>query len=397
MNIAALPTAADPFTRRREATSCAAVARIEIFDDIRAAEPRWRELARAAPYATPYQQFAWVSHWFAEAGRRQSFKPLIVVALDRDDVASVILPFMTAGCAGGRIARFCGGSHSNLNMPVWRADAAAELTAARLTAVLADVAAARRIDLFALQGQPAQWRGVTNPFAALPRQPSPDDVYNGSLDPADPQFKPRLPGSMRKKERKLMKLDGYRLGVPRTAEAVERALDAFCRQKAARFARQGIANVFDAPGVVEFIRAACLDGLAEARPVIELHTLEGAGEVIAVIGGVWDQDRYSVMFNSITDGDLSRLSPGIILMAEVVADCARRRIPSFDLGAGQAAYKEYFCTGAEQRFDCFVAFSARGRLMGQLYRTLQAIRRRLKTSTTTMALLQTIRRWTTSG
>jgi CelD/BcsL family acetyltransferase involved in cellulose biosynthesis len=202
---------------------------------------------------------------------------------------------------------------------------------------------------------------------------------------------------MRKKARKLTKLDGYRYIMAAAPNDVDRILAAFRSQKAARFARQGIYNVFDDPGVMDFIRAACLDGLGEGRPVIELHALEGGGEMLAVMGAVVDKDRFSVMFNSITDTDYARMSPGIIMMADVIAACKMRGMTSFDLGAGHAPYKEYFCSTSEQRFDCFIPFSARGRLLGIAYEASDVSRRFFKTSPTLMNALQAMRRWTMGG
>jgi len=265
--------------------------------------------------------------------------------------------------------------------------------------VLGEVARARDIDLFALLGQPPSWRGVANPFATLSRQPSPDDVYSGTFPPAGPQFEARshLPSGMRKKARKLEKLDAFRYFMAATPDDVDRILAAFWPQKAARFAKQGIHNVFDDAGVKSFIRAACRDGLAERRPAIELHALEGGGEMLAIVGGVANQDRFSVMFNSITDTDHARQSPGIILMADIIAACARRGLMSYDLGAGHASYKHYFCSDAEQRFDSFIPFSARGRLLAAASQASGALRRALKTTPALMQALHTMRRWTTRG
>ncbi len=397
MNLAAFPTAAVPVATQRDDALRAVVTRIEVFDELAAAAPLWRRLERDAACMTPYQQYEWVAHWYEHIGRPDGVAPLIVVGVDSGGAPSVIFPFIWADRWGGRIARFCGGTHSNLNMPIWRPDAAPRMTGLHLREMLAHVATVRNIDLFALLGQPMHWCGAPNPFAALPHQASPDDVYNGILEPAATAFQPRLPSGMRKKERKLLKLPGYRRGVAQTPEQVVRVLDAFRQQKSQRFAQQGIPNIFDSPGVLAFIHAACLDGLIECRPVIELHALEGAGDVLAVVGGVRNHHRFSVMFNSITTGSYARMSPGIILLAGIVADCARRGITSFDLGAGHASYKDYFCTGSEQRFDCFIPFSARGRALGTAYRTLRGVKRALKNNPHLMAALQTVRRCNTAG
>ena len=287
--------------------------------------------------------------------------------------------------------RFCGGTHSNLNLPIWHGDALP------IAGLLAEVAALRRVDLFALMDQPQYWQGTQNPFAALLHQPSPDDVYSGSLDPDGRPFTQRLPSGMRKKERKLMRLEGFRYAMAATADETQQVLAAFLAQNAARFARQGIRNVFAEPGVTDFIRAACFDGLAAGRPVIELHALMGAGDVLAIVGGVSNAQRFSAMFNSITDTALARLSPGIVLMSRIVGDCARRGIASFDLGAGLAPYKSHFSSEPEQRFDCFIPFSARGRLLGAAYSGSRALRHSLKATPALMNALQMMRRWTSPG
>jgi CelD/BcsL family acetyltransferase involved in cellulose biosynthesis len=103
------------------------------------------------------------------------------------------------------------------------------------------------------------------------------------------------------------------------------------------------------------------------------------------------------MFNSITAGDYARMSPGIILMSKIVAACAQRGITSYDLGAGQAHYKKYFCSGAEQRFDSFIPFSARGRLLAVACRASGTLRRSLKSSPALMNAFQVVRRWTTAA
>jgi CelD/BcsL family acetyltransferase involved in cellulose biosynthesis len=367
--------------------------RLELLDSFAAAEPLWRGIEVAQPLSTPYQRFEWISHWFGKIGLPSGMSPLVAAGIDGDGAPLFIMPLVLEHRHGSTIARFCGGGHSNLNMAIWQRDFAANLTEFRVIALLHDVARARAIDLFALLGQPPLWEGVHNPFAALPRRLSPDDVHGDALAADGSPFVPRLPHIMRKKARKLSKLNGYRYFMAATPHDVDRVLAAFRMQKAARFAQQGIHNVFDDPGVMDFVHAASRDGLSEGHPVIELHALEAGGEILAVAGAVAENRRFSVMFNSITDNDHARLSPGIILMADIIASCQRRGATSFDLGAGHASYKDYFCSRAEQRFDCFIPFSARGRLLGAAYEASDVLCRSLKTSPALMNALRTIRRW----
>jgi CelD/BcsL family acetyltransferase involved in cellulose biosynthesis len=379
-----------PPGRLRATSPRAALARIEVFRDLAAAEPPWNRLTRTDAFATPYQRFEWVAQWYRHVGLTRKISPLIVIAFDELDTPQFVLPLILERRYGAAIAAFFGGSHSNLNMPVFTAAVAAELTPDRLNRMLRDIATAHRVDLFALTGQPPVWQGVANPLAVLPFQRSPDDVYFGILPPDRPMPRP-LPSGMRKKERQLTRVPGFRYGVAATAAEVDRILAFFRAHKAARFGTRGIHNVFEDRGVMKFITDACHDGLANGRPVIELHALEAGGDVLAIIGGVRDQTRFSVMFNSITTSPFARKSPGIILTWHVIANCAERGLPTFDLGAGRADFKTHFCAGSELRFDSYVPCSLRGQALAAAFRTSNVVKRPLKTNDALMSAIATIR------
>jgi CelD/BcsL family acetyltransferase involved in cellulose biosynthesis len=387
MSLAVLP----PLGRLRATSPRAALARFEVFRDLAAAEPLWNRLTNADALTTPYQRFEWAAQWYRHVGLTRKASPLIVVGFDDSDAPQFMLPLILERRHGAGIAAFFGGSHSNLNMPVFTAAVAAELTPDRLNRMLREIAAADGVDLFALTGQPPVWQGVANPFAALPFQRSADDVYFGTLPPDRPT-PPRLPSGMRKKERQLTRMPGFRYGVATTAAEVERILAFFRAHKAVRFGTHGIHNVFEDPGVMKFIADACHDGLAAGRPVIELHSLEAAGDVLAIIGGVQDRTRFSVMFNSITTSPYARKSPGIILTWHVIASCGARGLMTFDLGAGRADFKTHFCTGAELRFDCYVPCSLRGHVLAMAFRASNVVKRPLKTNDTLMNAVAVIRR-----
>src|ERR1700722_1262856 len=221
MNLAVAPTS-DRFAADGT-QSMSVLARTQVLDDLAAAEPLWRRLEQGGAHATPYQRFEWVAHWYRHVGRANGAVPLIVVGFDRDHAPQFIVPLITEHRHGVRVATFFGGAHSNLNMPIWTDAVAADLTPARLHGILGEVAA-HRIDLFALAGQLPAWRGAANPFAALYGQPSPDDVYLGTIAPEQPPREPLLPSGMRKKERQLMKVEGFRYGAAETPADIDRIL-----------------------------------------------------------------------------------------------------------------------------------------------------------------------------
>jgi len=167
---------------------------------------------------------------------------------------------------------------------------------------------------------------------------------------------------LKRKERKLKALPGYRYGIASDSAAIKRLLDAFFRIKPLRMAEQKLPNVFAEPGVENFIRSACLAPLAGGGHAIDIHALECDAEVIAIFAGVADGHRFSMMFNTYTMSENSRHSPGLILMRDIVDHYAGLGYQALDLGIGSDDYKRLFCKSNEPIFDSFIALTPRGRL-----------------------------------
>jgi CelD/BcsL family acetyltransferase involved in cellulose biosynthesis len=249
-----------------------------------------------------------------------------------------------------------------------------------------------------LLNQPASWEGRRNPLAQIAHQASPDEVFSVDFrgetgeQVLKSRLKPALRGVLKSKEKKLARLDGYRYFRAATVAEADRLLAAFLAQKAGHFKAQGVANVFAEPGVAAFLRAACLDGLASGSPAIELHAIEGGGEVLAVMGGTAGPQRFSAMFNSYTLTEHARWSPGLILIAHMVRHCADRGLESYDLGAGYAAYKRFFCKTVDPLFDSFLSFSERGHAVAAAYRCGFGAKRWIKASAPLWAVVRAARR-----
>jgi CelD/BcsL family acetyltransferase involved in cellulose biosynthesis len=374
------------------------VALVNVFDDIAAAEASWRELERGDVLATPYQRFEWLSLWQQHIGLRQGVAPFVVVAYDPAGKPLFLLPLGLRSKGPVSVARFLGGKHTNLNMGLWRRDFALAITEIDLRAILALFAdSGRRVDYLELLNQPQQWNDVANPLAVFPHQHSADDNHLLTLHASGEEsiaslFSAQARGKLRTKERKLAKLDGYRYTRATTAADVDRYLDAFFAQKAARLQAHGLSNVFAGPGVEAFIRAVCKVDLASGQPLIEIHVLDSDSEMLALFAGVQNGRRFSSMFNSYTISENARWSPGTILLLHLVADCADRGLQSFDLGLGKADYKALFCKETEVLFDSFVPLTPLGRAAAVAARWTYAIKGRIKNSPRLWPVVQEVRR-----
>lgn len=380
-----------------------ALSRVEIVDSMTTAEAPWRWLEREDAVLSPYQRFDWIAPWQNHVGARAGVTPYLVTGFDAAGAPLFLWPLGRSQAGPLTVARFLGGKHANFNFGLWRRDFAERLTGEQLRALLARLpASGAPVDLLALSNQPREWDGLRNPFAQLAHQPSPSFGYRLRLEAPGEQLinqclSSAMRGRLRTKERKLQKLAGYRYFKATTAEAVDRLLDVFFAQKAARLQEHGIYNVFGEPGMEAFLRGLSHTGLAQGRPIMELHALEGGGEVLALFGGTADHERFSSMISSYTLSDQARHSPGLIILIHMIKAFADRGLRMFDLGVGEAKYKTFFCNDREVLFDSFLPLSLRGRLAAQGARGAFGIKRRIKQSPALWNAWQAVRRRLSGG
>jgi CelD/BcsL family acetyltransferase involved in cellulose biosynthesis len=370
------------------------IASIELVHDLAGAEAIWRGLENAGQSCTPFQRFDFVAAWQRNVGAQEGLSPLIVIACDSERRPLMLLPLAVKHAYGARCAGFMGGKHSTFNMALWDRDFAATATAADLEGLVAALSARRPADVLALHQQPLNWRGLPNPIALLPHQPSANDLPLLKMEPGaapaalvSKSFRQRLKG----KERKLQPLAGYRYHLATTDADVTRLLDWFFRIKPLRMAEQKLPDVFAEPGIEDFIRNACAAPVSGGNRVIDIHALECDEEVIAIFAGVADGHRFSMMFNTYTMSANSKYSPGLILMRNIIDHYAGRDYRAFDLGIGSDDYKRLFCKDDEPIFDSFIPLSPRGKLAAGVMSGLNRTKRLVKHNPALLEMAQKLR------
>jgi CelD/BcsL family acetyltransferase involved in cellulose biosynthesis len=370
------------------------IAHVEVFHDLGKAEQVWRGL-EASQFSTPYQRFDFLAAWQRHVGTGNDLQPCVIVASDAERRPLLLLP-LTAGAENGvRVARFMGGKHTTFNMGLWQQDFATAATAADLDALLRGIREVpAKIDVLALTRQPRHWRGLQNPMALLPNQPSANGCPLMTMVPGampseriSNSFRRRL----RSKERKLQALPGYRYCVAATDVEITRMCDMFFAIKPLRMAAQKLPNVFADPGVENFLRTACLSSLPDGGHVIEIHALECEAEVIAIFAGVADGRRFSMMFNTYTMSENAHYSPGLILMRDIVDHYAERGYTSLDLGIGSDDYKRLFCKDDDPIFNSYLPLTTRGRMAALGMSSIARAKRLVKQTPALKRMAHTLR------
>jgi CelD/BcsL family acetyltransferase involved in cellulose biosynthesis len=354
---------------------------VEAFRVLEETRSEWRELfAQAA--TSPYQSFEFLSAWSETLGKTQGLEPMIVLARDAERRALALLPFGVKARGPLRIATFLGGRESNFNLGLFRRGAEPD----RDTALRLLKQAARAIptppDLYDLRNQPSDFEGAANPLLLDSSQPSPSSAYGATLTSDASALDLRLSKDarkkLRKKEARLAELGEIRYEHQASGAGAIAIIEALIAQKSERLAAANIgSNLRDEP----FRAFLTLLATQEGEGALELHALTLSGKIIATYAGLAHDGRFSAMLNSFDMSDeIARCSPGDLLLHALLRNLVSRGFARFDLGIGEARYKNTVCTEKIELFDTIVPVTVKGAFAAPMFSIALRIKRKIKQS-----------------
>lgn len=372
---------------RIDAPATAVFDRIDAFDSVGAARSDWDRLEATAP-ASPYQRTAWAEAWSDTIGAASSLRPCIIVAYDDAGAPTALLPLVRRVRAGLRTATFLGGKDSNANLGLFAHPELWDETAIRR--LLGEASRRVGIDLFVLQNQPEAWEGHSNPLLMPGLQPSPSAGRMAALDrELSARLSKHARKTLRQKNTRLRELGAVEHRVARTPAEAEAFVAAYMLQKSTRSETTGIATPSDA--LAAFLRNGALPAIDKAQ-AIELHALACGDEIVATFAGAGHRGRFSGMVIGFDQRPtFARCSPGDLLIAAVMTDLRARGFASFDLGIGEARYKETFCDTVEPMFDSLIATTFRGSCASLIVARLLWVKGTLKRSPRASSLIRWLR------
>lgn len=346
-------------------------------------------LAEAGSTGLPFQRAPWVAAHVAAHGDMARFRLLIVEGSE----GRLLLPLRQEKRLGLVSADFVGGKHASFRAPrivgrvdLWPKEA--------LRRALAEAARGAGIDALTFRDCPFDLAGRPNPLAGLAYWPAPDAgarltlsggaaAVGAAISSRDDQRK------MRAKARKLAAFGPLRFGWAEGADEIAAAFAAMFAWKAARFASRGIADPFAPASTRDFLARAA----AGEMPAIRLFTLHAGARLVAVLMGAVGDGQFSAMANANDlDAAILKSSPGYLLIDALVNVLIEEGYQSFDLGVGEAGYKDHFCPEKVPLFDCALPASSAGQLAAALFRTERILKRTIKHNASAMALIERARR-----
>lgn len=355
------------------------LAMIDVFTRLEDARADWAELSAVAT-ASPYQSYLLLSTWLDTIGREERLEAFVIVARDAGGRPQALLPLAIESRGGLRIAAFLGGRESNFNLGLFHPGAAFDEASLRRLLIDANARAPKPADLVYLRNQPTRFDGYDNPLAFGDARPSASFAYGATLPATAEELSARLSKDarkkLRKKESRLAEMGGLLYEHRATGERAQAILDALIEQKSTRFSEMGVGGIFDDQGPREMLRRLSAES---GEGALELHGLSVGGRVVATYAGFSRGGRFSAMLNSFDmDEEVARSSPGDLLLHALMRDLVARGMTHFDLGAGEARYKNAVCNETIELCDVVMPVSWRGVVAAPLFSAFLRFKRRVK-------------------
>jgi len=333
---------------------------------------QWRAF-EVTSVGTLFQSFAWVSAWCRNVSATLGEDPLIVVGVDQAEQLAFILPFAIVCRFGTKALTWLGQRHSGYGFGLYRRDAMERLQGAAIHAILSHIASrCPGLTVAHLDKQPLEWAGMRNPFAALPMKPcsirvSAFDLGTDFNTLYATKISSKRRGDQRRMLNQLARNSTVIIAFATTSEERVEAFEVLRAQKAAQLAALGRPNSFAYPPVNAFYRDI-LTG-QDDHVSVEVGFMRVDHEVIAVDIAMRFQNRVYGLSRSITAGPLRRYAPGRQVNWHLVERACQRNATIFDLGPGEASYKDEWKGYAVPLFATITPLCRRGLAIAALLAT----------------------------
>ena len=323
------------------------VAKAELITDeaaLQALAPAWDALWRRVPRRTPFQSPAWLLPWWRQFG---TARPILAVTRGGDRLYGV-LPLYVLAEAGGSKLLPIGVASSDYFDALIAPDAPDQAAATLLAAVLdacADVPVCDLLDMppdATLLGaaSPAGWEstvsdGETAPVLVMP----PGATELADVVPAKTRRKLRM------NRHRAERVGGWTTRAA-TAPTLVECLDALIRFHQSRWTSRGNAGVFADERVERQHREA--SSLLLEAGVLQLQTLRIGDMVAASCMAFRASGDCLMLYLSGFDEDVASVSPGTLLLGDMIEQAMRDGVREIHFLRGGEAYK-YAWGGVDQR------------------------------------------------
>ena len=317
---------------------------LSVHDDIASLAPIWKNIEKTGD-CTAFQSFTFQSNWFNHIGRVTGVKPCVVVGWDAQAEGEgegplFIMPFGITKSTFGTKLIWMGAGVADYQGPLLAKSFGLSVRPGQFKTLWKQILEVLpEHDVAELISMPEKIGGQANPFMQL------DNVSQHASSAHLTRLKPtwdeyygekRSSGSKKRDRQKRRKLEEYgavELVVAKDEAKILATVDTLIEQKSACFARMGVQNMFEKPGVRDFYKALATD--AEAEGFVEVSHLQVGEAVAAANWGIsFKGCYYYVMMSYDQQAEFANRGPGMIQLMALMQNATDNGHTEFDFTVG---------------------------------------------------------------
>ncbi|KAB2681954.1 MULTISPECIES: GNAT family N-acetyltransferase [Brucella/Ochrobactrum group] len=321
-----------------------------------------------------FQSKSFIRAWEASYGQKSGTELCLTEVRQSNGTPLLFLPLFIKLTYGTCVLSFIDDGVSDYNGPIIF-PAAAQLSqeaAARLFEAV--LAAVPPHDVIALCKMPQHVEGIANPLWPLTNLFSEASTHAISLTRRLEEIEQSIQGikTVKKRDRALQKLDGFRFYVPQTEPQRRALLETMLRQKQRRFEETMVPGFDVHPEKRRFFEEAT-ERLAR-RDALHFSALAVGETILATMWSVVRNGHYCAMITTFEDGEWSKFSPGKVIILHLLHTLKAEGYQCFDLGYGDEPWKQGLRDRTVPMRDLVRAVTLRGSISLALDRSLERIR-----------------------
>ncbi len=341
-------------------------------------EPVWRALTQAS-IESPGQSIDFIRLWVKALNIPERDQFYVVAHHDGAPVA--LVPLQRRWDKGARVLSWFPGPHVGCNAPV--------VDVPRLLAMSSDerrrlwIKLLRGIagaDVVYLKAVPQLIVDGVDLFAELGQSLEAEILYRAAFSSFEEADTIQRSKSRRKHDRqqgdKLAAMGEVTFGEIENGPDAVAALETMFQQRAARFRDMGIFDPFAIPMIRAFYDSTARSG---SGVPVKLHVMRLDGEIVAMRYNVMHGDRLFCLISSMSDDPkIQHGSPGKQCLLRVMQSVYGEGFRVFDMGEGLTDEKRHWCNQQIPVRHHYMPITRRGALAAQAHRSIQTLRRRIK-------------------
>ncbi|WP_423416267.1 GNAT family N-acetyltransferase [Hyphomicrobium sp. B1] len=316
------------------------------------------EVIEGGLVATGFQTLNWLTVFYDEVAHAHRAMPRLAVVTDSEsDQVVLALPLVVAKEGLLRVASLAALEAVGQGAPLLGPEPLSDPDRIR------DIwralrAAIRDVDLIRLERMPAEIGGCPNPLIDLfgsstSRASAHRLVITGSFDDYLQGLGKRYRKDVERCHRLWQSEDNPRLVCAETDDEIAHVFATMEEQQAVWHAARGTKDIFAERSNREFFERLAFDG-ADAG-VTSLFALEAGGRIVATLFGLTHEGAFSLLSISTGGEQWSHLSPGRLVVLEMVKHLVAQGIRRFDFGINANPLKHGFGTEEVPLYDLVVA------------------------------------------